>query len=755
MVIGESRNFPELAKVWHEDVVSVMMGAMSGAVAAAQARGEVRPRRSPALRVQPGGSGCCWACCGARCSTPDRGQAAGPEGPAGPARRGRSSRACPGQEACWSKGRGAHEAARFASSWPSSRSGWSGSSPGGSGGRARPHPRRLSGYVEGETLYVGRLGGRAGQHGVGPARPARRRRPAAVRPGRRPAGRRPRPGRVPGRRRRRLRRWTPRRGQRSDELAVYDAQRAAAAGPGGPGPGRLRPRRAAGRQGLLRSRPASTRPGRPCDTAQANVRTVERQRQGRDALGARPDAIRAAESQAAAARDQLALAQDRLDQISPSAPTAARVQDVFYQPGEWVAANQPVVALLADDRVRLRFFVPRAEVSLYRPGARIAFACDGCAGGAGGADQFRESPGRVHPAGDLQPRRPRPAGVPGRGPAGPSGRPDARPAGRRGPAGRQEGLGQVSAAAAKPAWSAGGRPGRRRARPEQVLRRQARGPGPVDPGGHGQDHRLPGPQRLGQDHHPADAVRPADARTPARARCWASTSGEHASEIKRQTGYMTQKFSLYEDLSIAREPGLHRPRLRPGPPARAGGRGAGAAGPDGAPRSSWPAACRAAGSSAWPWPPATLHEPRLLLLDEPTAGVDPKARREFWDEIHALSAEGLTVLVSTHYMDEAERCHDIAYIAYGRLIARGTAGRGDRPARASITFHAEGPGADRLARELSHGAGRRAMAAPFGAALHVSGHGPRGAGGRHRPLPPSRRSAGARSRPPWRTCSSS
>ena len=68
-----------------------------------------------------------------------------------------------------------------------------------------------------------------------------------------------------------------------------------------------------------------------------------------------------------------------------------------------------------------------------------------------------------------------------------------------------------------------------------------------------------------------------------------------------------------------------------------------------------------------------LHEPKLLLLDEPTAGVDPKARRAFWDEIHAYAAQGITVLVSTHYMDEAERCHEIAYIAYGELMARGTA----------------------------------------------------------------------------------
>ncbi|MEO7108686.1 MAG: AAA family ATPase, partial [Rhodoferax sp.] len=70
---------------------------------------------------------------------------------------------------------------------------------------------------------------------------------------------------------------------------------------------------------------------------------------------------------------------------------------------------------------------------------------------------------------------------------------------------------------------------------------------------------------------------------------------------------------------------------------------------------------------------ATLHDPRLLLLDEPTAGVDPQARREFWDEIHTLADRGLTVLVSTHYMDEAERCHELVYIAYGKVLAKGTA----------------------------------------------------------------------------------
>ena len=116
---------------------------------------------------------------------------------------------------------------------------------------------------------------------------------------------------------------------------------------------------------------------------------------------------------------------------------------------------------------------------------------------------------------------------------------------------------------------------------------------------------------------------------------------------------------------------------------------------------------------------AVMHEPKLLLLDEPTAGVDPQARRDFWDEIHRLSDEGMTVLVSTHYMDEAARCHDIAYIFNGDLIARGT---NDELIEQSglVTFEAEGPRADRLSRELT-GVPGIDMVAPFGTALHVSG----------------------------------
>ena len=191
-----------------------------------------------------------------------------------------------------------------------------------------------------------------------------------------------------------------------------------------------------------------------------------------------------------------------------------------------------------------------------------------------------------------------------------------------------------------------------------------------------------------------------------------------AGAIKRRTGYMTQKFSLYEDLTLdenlmfaARVHGLNKRKQRVDEALDRLGLKA---------RRS-----QLAGTLSGGWKQrlalatATLHEPKLLLLDEPTAGVDPKARRTFWDEIHALSAQGLTVLVSTHYMDEAERCHEIAYISYGRLIARGTA---DEVIAGShlITFLAEGPGIDRLAAEIAARPGVD-MAAPFGASLHVSG----------------------------------
>ncbi|RTL36395.1 MAG: heme ABC exporter ATP-binding protein CcmA [Burkholderiales bacterium] len=145
-----------------------------------------------------------------------------------------------------------------------------------------------------------------------------------------------------------------------------------------------------------------------------------------------------------------------------------------------------------------------------------------------------------------------------------------------------------------------------------------------------------------------------------------------AADVKRQVGYMTQKFGLYEDLSI-RENLDFVARLFSMPQRRA----AVDAALERLGLATRQKQLAGALSGGWKQRLALaaclLHRPRLLLLDEPTAGVDPKARREFWDQIHQLATEGITVLVSTHYMDEAERCDELVYIAYGHVLARGTA----------------------------------------------------------------------------------
>jgi len=192
-------------------------------------------------------------------------------------------------------------------------------------------------------------------------------------------------------------------------------------------------------------------------------------------------------------------------------------------------------------------------------------------------------------------------------------------------------------------------------------------------------------------------------------------------KIKRQVGYMTQRFSLYQDLSvrenlefIARIYGIENPRGA----ARAAIERLGLNGREE----------QIAGELSGGWKQrlalgaCTLPGPQLLLLDEPTAGVDPKARREFWNEIHALAAEGLTVLVSTHYMDEAERCHEIAYIAYGELLVHGTVEHVIESAHLStyVVSAPEGDGLVKLSEELTGKPGID-MVAPFGTSLHVSG----------------------------------
>lgn len=188
--------------------------------------------------------------------------------------------------------------------------------------------------------------------------------------------------------------------------------------------------------------------------------------------------------------------------------------------------------------------------------------------------------------------------------------------------------------------------------------------------------------------------------------------------IKKQVGYMTQGFSLYHDLTayenldfIARaylipdrkskiEEALHTFHLLPYRNILAGNLSGG-----------WKQRLALAG--------CLLHDPKLLLLDEPTAGVDPKARREFWDEIHALSARGITTLVSTHYMDEAERCTKLAYISYGHLLASGTAAQIIQQADLH-TWSVTGINLTELANQLKDMPGVEQVSF-FGNRLHISG----------------------------------
>ena len=191
-----------------------------------------------------------------------------------------------------------------------------------------------------------------------------------------------------------------------------------------------------------------------------------------------------------------------------------------------------------------------------------------------------------------------------------------------------------------------------------------------------------------------------------------------AAQIKRQVGYMTQRFGLYEDLTIRenldfvarlfelpqRKQAVDQTLERLGLTARQR---------------------QLAGALSGGWKQrlalaaCLLHAPRLLLLDEPTAGVDPKARRDFWDEIHRLAAQGITVLVSTHYMDEAARCHELMYIANGQILTRGTQASIIDEA-ALVVWSIAGDPLDALVAPIKALPGVLSVSA-FGNTLHVAG----------------------------------
>jgi len=189
-------------------------------------------------------------------------------------------------------------------------------------------------------------------------------------------------------------------------------------------------------------------------------------------------------------------------------------------------------------------------------------------------------------------------------------------------------------------------------------------------------------------------------------------------QIKRQAGYMTQKFSYWDDLTlrenldfVARMYGLSDRRRVVEKALEGLGLTARANQLTGALSGGWKqrlalAACM-------------LHQPKLLLLDEPTAGVDPSARRDFWEELHRLSSRGISVLVSTHYMDEAERCHKLAYIAYGELLAQGTS-QEVTAAQGLSTWALRGGNLGELSEGLQNRPGVE-QTVLFGTVLHVSG----------------------------------
>ncbi|PHS21914.1 MAG: multidrug ABC transporter ATP-binding protein [Robiginitomaculum sp.] len=193
---------------------------------------------------------------------------------------------------------------------------------------------------------------------------------------------------------------------------------------------------------------------------------------------------------------------------------------------------------------------------------------------------------------------------------------------------------------------------------------------------------------------------------------------EQSAQIKSQVGYMTQRFSLWEDLSIeenlyfvARMYGLDKRPERVRHALKSLGLIARKKQLAGTLSGGWKQ--RLALSTCM------LHEPQLLLLDEPTAGVDPKARREFWETIHDLSDQGVTILVSTHYMDEAVQCDYIAYIAFGRKLIDGPSG--EIAAKIGLTtWSVEGPALGALSKALKDTPGIEQVAR-FGASLHISG----------------------------------
>ena len=405
--------------------------------------------------------------------------------------------------------------------------------------------------------------------------------------------------------------------------------------------------------------------------------------------------------------------QTRLARRSGFAPVGGTIQQIYFREGEMVPAQRPVLSIMPPGNMKLRFFVPETELPKLAIGDEVKVTCDNCAADLTAKIYFIATTAEYTPPViySLDERNKLVYLIQAR----PS-RPDSlarRPADQRVSQSPNAGGGQAmsSAPASAPdiaidveglSKSFGGR--------EVVhdLSMQVK---------RGSIYGFLGPNGSGK----TTTIRMlCGLLTPdaGEGTCLGYDIRRDADKIKRQVGYMTQRFSLYQDLSV-RENLEFVARLYGLRDARGAARDMiQRIGLNGREE-------QLAGELSGGWKQrlalgaCTLPNPQLLLLDEPTAGVDPKARRDFWNEIHALAAEGLTVLVSTHYMDEAERCHEIAYIAYGHLLAHGTVDEVIAKSALS-TWTVTGDDLNGLAAELAGKPGVD-MVAPFGTSLHVSG----------------------------------